>query len=408
MKFEDKIEGNQILVLCGINYKTSNVETRELFQIPKNDLIRALNILKNIEGVDESLILTTCGRIEFYLVLNKSFNPEDIINTFYLEFNGLDLNSHLNNFYFRHGTSVARHLFRVICGLDSLVLGEYQIQGQVKDAYSAACSASNPGKILHRLFHFAFRTGKYIRTETSIGKTNLSIAALTNDILKENVVISDRVAFIGANENIKIIAHELSKSGFKNLIFFNRTVTKAQQLTDNFGGCACSLENLPELIGSANAIVSCTGAPGFILKSEDIAKIYDSSDLKVIIDLGMPRNIEIPDNIKTKIKILNMENINIILKIQDKNIELETEFINNYIEEQILTFIAWFNGRNNLLSIFCSEQIEQIRLQTIREFGREIPEQSKELFDVFSKTLSLRILTIVNKINKKKLQEKLQ
>jgi len=403
-----KPKENQNLVMCGANHKTSTVEERELFQVPKSELNRALYILKEIKGVDESLLLCTCNRIEFYLVLADGFEAFKVLKEFYLRFKNLNVTDYENKFYIRHGTSVPRHLFKVVCGLDSLVLGEYQIQGQVKDAYSMSCSNSNPGKIVHRLFHFAFRIGKYIRTETSIGKTTLSVAGAASELVKKKSDFNDTIAFIGVNENIKILVENLSKSGFHKFIFFNRTVAKAEIYSETYGGSAYGIDKIKEQISSADIIISCSGAPDFILNSQDLREILDSSDLKLVIDLGVPRNIEINDDIQKRITYINLDNIHEILKLQDNNFEQDMTRINDYIEEQIIAFQSWFNSRNDAVQIFWTDQIELIRLQTIREFSRDIQIQSKEQFEIFSRLLTSRIQTQIiqsTKLNKKKLEE---
>ena len=159
-----------ILSVIGINHNTSSVEEREKFQLGRKELPIFLTYIFDCQGIEGCLVLATCNRIEFYLVHSPGIMGYEIVSKSYESIKNINFNNNKNLFYTKSGIEVTEHLFKVISGLDSLVLGEYQIQGQVKEAYSVACEYKTVDKYLHKLLHAAFRVGKKIRTQTTIGE----------------------------------------------------------------------------------------------------------------------------------------------------------------------------------------------------------------------------------------------
>jgi len=180
------------LVVCGTNHKSSGLEQREALQIGAEDIARAHAELAQIAGVLEATIISTCNRIEFYLVAELPHHSFDIVTEFYRRFREIDITPQRDVFYVHRGKHAADHLFRVAAGIDSMVLGENQIQGQIKDAYTSACAVKIAGKIIHRLFHHAFRIGKQVRTDTEMGRGACSVSSAATDLLKSNLDKSAR------------------------------------------------------------------------------------------------------------------------------------------------------------------------------------------------------------------------
>ena len=201
------------LVIVGINYKTSTVSEREKFQINRKEIPQALHYFNSRKEVEGVVIVSTCNRLEFYLVLKQDTNPFQVVNGFYLSKKKLKAKEKQNLFYTYSGVEVAKHLFKVITGLDSMLLGEYQVQGQIKEAYSLACSQKSADKILHKLFHAAFRVGKNVRSKTKIGSGKQSLSGVAFQIIQEKLKREDVVTIVGVNQNTKIIADMLLQCG---------------------------------------------------------------------------------------------------------------------------------------------------------------------------------------------------
>jgi len=374
------------IVVIGISHKTSTISDREKFQINKKELHKALDYFKSIREVEGIVIISTCNRLEFYLVVDQGIDPFQIINGYYC-INGI-INAPLNqnSFYKYNGIEAVKHLFRVVAGLDSMLMGEYQIQGQIKDAYSLACSVSTADKILHKLFHAAFRTGKTVRSKTSIGTCNRSLSGVAFKIIKDRLRKEDIITIVGVNQNTKIIAEKLNKSGFSHLIFVNRTLHKAEELAEKYNGVAFSLDYIEEPIISSKCIFSCTGAPGYIISSEMINKIYSKVKLpKLLIDMAVPRDIN-KSGLSKDIELIDMETLNNYLNEQKKETALELPEAEKIITDEASVFEAWSESDTAIKSSQLNEKIETIRLQLLDDIKLQFSRDEFELLDKFSRT----------------------
>jgi glutamyl-tRNA reductase len=242
------------LSLIGINHKTSSVEEREKYQINKKELKAASEKLHEYEGLESILILSTCNRLEFYIVHEKDRDAFDLLEIYYTKNRDISVKDNRKLFYFEEDYDATSHLYRVICGLDSLVLGEYQIQGQVRDAYSTACNAKTLDKIMHKLFHAAFRVGKKARSMTAISEGKQSVSGVASKILIDNLKKNAKIAIIGVNENTKIFAQELVEAGYHNFEFLNRTSYKADMMAEQFGGDSHGLDELEKVLFDSDAV----------------------------------------------------------------------------------------------------------------------------------------------------------
>ncbi|UCC78622.1 MAG: hypothetical protein JSW64_10095, partial [Candidatus Zixiibacteriota bacterium] len=204
---------NWHLTLCGINHKNSTSEDRGGIQIGNDEIAEAQALFASMPGVIESTILSTCNRIEFYFVREKDNDSFELIQAFYKQFKNLDISNLCEKFYIKKGKHVAEHLFRVSAGMDSMVLGENEILGQVKAAYSSACAVKAAGRVIHRMFHQAFRTGKQVRADTEMGKGACSVSTAAVALVKTKIDISARpdILFIGFNKMIGLAASAFAK-----------------------------------------------------------------------------------------------------------------------------------------------------------------------------------------------------
>ena len=282
------------LAVCGISHRSAVLSEREPFHVGRGDLIPCVKLLRTIPGVREAALVVTCNRLEAYMVLDDGIDPFATMCEFYRRKKGIETAGKRDLFYVRHASTVARHLFRVVAGLDSLVLGEYQIQNQVKEAYSASCSAKGAGKMLHKLFHSAFRAGKAVRSKTVIGGGQYSVAGVALRLLKEELDRNDPVLIVGVNESTRIVADGLSAAGFKNLLFANRTLPKAERMAARFGGEAFGLDDLPGLLARCRGLVTSTGAPGVVIGSRVIERCRadHGSVPALVVDMAVPRDVD--------------------------------------------------------------------------------------------------------------------
>ena len=383
------------LFVVGINYKTSTVSEREIFQINRKEISHSLNYFNSREEVEGVVIVSTCNRLEFYLALKQDALPFDIVTDFYFEKNKISVDQKQNLFYIFSGTNVASHLFNVIAGLDSMLLGEYQVQGQIKEAYSLACSQKSADKILHKLFHAAFRVGKNVRSKTKIGSGKQSLSGVAAQIIKEKLKKEDIVTIVGVNQNTKIIAELLFNAGFSHLIFVNRTLYKAEELAEKYNGLAFSLDRIQEPLISSKCVFTCTGSTDYILSSEIINATYNKSHCpSLLIDMAVPRDINTNEIIKD-IEIIDLEGLKKYLEVQKTDIEIDIPLAQKIISDEVNIFEVWNEfQKDDYIGVF-AEKVESIRLQLLDETKLQVSEDELHLLDKFSRSLLHRMKSTI-------------
>jgi glutamyl-tRNA reductase len=382
------------LVVAGISYKTSNITDREKYQIGRKEISQALMYFQSRNDIEGSIVISTCNRIEFYLVLNQTADVLLIINDFYLQRNNTGIDKSL--FYSYSEGEVASHLFRVVTGLDSMLLGEYQIQGQVKECYSIACSNKSADKILHKLFHAAFRVGKNLRTETKIGSGKQSLSGIAFEIITEKLKQNDLITIIGVNDNSKIIAEKLNKSGFNNLAFVNRTAYKAEELADRFSGKAFALTDIEKILCKTKCLFSCTGAPGYVVTSGELNKSYSKSNCpELIIDMAIPHDIEF-NLLNKSTEYIDLERLRNFLVEQQNEIASDLSKAEKIIADAANVFEVWSDSQKDGHLSYVAEKAEMIRLQLLDETRSRITESEFKLLDKFSRSLIHRVNSTFN------------
>ncbi len=340
------------------------------------------------------VIVSTCNRLEFYLVIKKAADPFTLIQNFYAGDKSKILYPHL--FYTYKDSDAAKHLFKVITGLNSIVIGEYQVQGQIKDAYSIACSEKTPDKILHKLFHSAFRTGKAVRSGTNIGNGHQSLSGVVLRIIKEKLTRTDPITIIGINQNTKILTKGLSEAGFTRLNVVNRTLYKAEEIAEKYKARAFSLDSLAEVIPGSKCIISCTGAPGYIINAGMINSVSAGPNLpKMLIDMAVPRDIN-SEGLPEEIEVIDMEGLKKYLEDEKEEILMDIPAAEKIISDETYLFENWNESQKNGATNLIEEKIELIRMELLNDSRLQISEDEFQLLDRFSHTLVHRMKSTIN------------
>ena len=377
--------GNWKLMVCGLNHKSSTVEQREPYQIGHDELAEANAALGNHPAVYESLVLATCNRVEFYMVTDGHNDPCEIVADVYNEIKSLSIDPVRDLLLIRKGQHVAAHLFHVAAGLDSMVLGENQIISQLKDAYSSACATRTAGKLVHRIFHQAFRVSKQIRTDTEMGKGACSVSSAAVELLKHELQNTKKptVLLIGVNQMIKLAANGVRHIDGANMLFANRTAEKAETFAGQYGGTGGGLDQLGDMLTHADAVVSCTSAPGPILTVDLIDQsLRDRADRPcVMIDLAIPRDIESNGHLPDNTKLLDLEAIKGFANEQQKRRESSIPRAEEIIDQRLAEFTYWYNNvLHEPLYGGHSSAIESIRQEELGKLLDKLPpELQKEL-----------------------------
>ena len=384
------------LFVVGINHESSTISEREVFQINKKEIPGALNYFQSRNEVEGVVIISTCNRVEFYLVLNSNTDPFTIIKDFYFDKKQIDAESKKESFYLYKQSDVARHLFRIVSGLESVVLGEYQIQGQIKDSYSVACSEKSADKILHKLFHAALRTGKSVRTHTKIGSGKQSLSGVAYQLINEVIKKEDAITIVGVNESTKIIAEKLNQSGFTNLNFVNRTLYKVEELAEKFSGTAYCLDRIDEPLAKSKCLFSCTGSPEYVITSDLLKNIYDKTNYpELIIDMAIPRDVD-TNGISQDIKVFNLEGLKIYLEKQRIETASDLSLAEKIIEDEANIFEVWSEAQKDDVFAPFAEKMELMRQQLLDETNAQFSEEEFQLLDKFSRSLIHRLKATVN------------
>jgi len=284
------------VLLVGLNHKIAPVEVRERLAVSASRLPEVLAKLLRVPGVDEAAILSTCNRLELYAAADSQSCACEGILSFLARRAGIDPEDLASYLYVHEGGDCARHLCRVAAGLDSLLIGEYQIQGQVKEALQEAIEQGASGAKITALFQHALRAGKEARTRTDIGLGDKSLADVVVWVAEEHLteLASHKALVIGAGKMGKLAARTLARSGFHWLFIANRTFDKAQALAAEVEGDAVHFDELPQALGEADLVVCSTGAPHVVLHESDVrAALEARGDTPlVVLDLAVPRDVD--------------------------------------------------------------------------------------------------------------------
>jgi glutamyl-tRNA reductase len=283
------------LLCLGLNHKTAPVEVRERFAVGTGKLGDSASDLITTTGVAEGVVISTCNRTEFYLVA-----PDAVAALQRLESHLADTTqlheSAAPHFYRMTKSDAARHLCRVVSGLDSMMLGETEIFGQVKQAYQAALDAGATGGVLNRVFQRAFGIGKKVRTDTSIQEGSTSVGNVAVDLAEKifGHLKNSEVMILGAGEMSRITAQSLVSRGARSIFVSNRSYDRAQELALEMGGTAVRFDDWQGVLSRVDIVISSTGAPHTIIQRSDVEKARRSRKYRPLffIDIAVPRDID--------------------------------------------------------------------------------------------------------------------
>lgn len=359
----------------GLNHTTAPVEVRERAAVAAEHLGDALRDIAKRDDIQEATILSTCNRTEVYCHLPHT--DIEVVSNWLCDFHELSKHQVAPYLYAFPGQAAVSHAFRVASGLDSMVIGEPQILGQMKTAFATAHKNGNTGKVLNRLFQHTFSVAKEIRTSTNIGAHAVSVAyaavALSKQIFSD--IAQQTVLLIGAGETIELTCRHLHSQGVKNIIVANRTVSRAQTLADEFGAQIISLHELPTRLPDADMVFSSTASTLPILGKgafESALKVRRNKPM-FVVDLAIPRDVEAEVGDLRNIYLYTVDDLQQVVTDNlesRKNAAMEAEKI---VEDQTKLFMHWFN---NLQSI---PTIRQLRDKTTELRERELENAYKRL-----------------------------
>ncbi|MBV9233057.1 MAG: glutamyl-tRNA reductase [Candidatus Eremiobacteraeota bacterium] len=390
------------ITCIGLSHHTAPVEVRERHAFPASRMAEALIALRDYEAVQEAVMLQTCGRLEIYAELDDYERGVAQIKSFLANFRhgstGYDLESYL---YTRLGHEAVEHLFRVCTGLDSMLIGEAEILGQVKDAYVAATQAKSLGRTLHRLFRDAIAAGKTARAQTRIGSASVSIAsaAVAAARCRLGTLEGKSVLVVGAGKMGKTAMKRLRNEGASRVIVANRTLSRSRELVADAGfGEAVEMPGLVEAIAGADVVVASTGASHFILNHQRVAAAMQRRPQRplFIVDIAVPRDA---DPAVATIANVSLVDIDGLKALVDERLEERREAI-PAVEEIIAEFVErfehWYRQRSAVPVIARltqkAEAIREAELERLLARCPDLDERERMLVTGMTMTIVSKLL----------------
>lgn len=400
------------IVCIGLSHHTAPVEVRERHAFPASRMSEALVALRDYHSVREAVMLQTCGRLEIYAELDDYEAGVAEIKSFLSNFghraSGYDIESFL---YTLLGRQAIEHLFRVSTGLDSMLIGEAEILGQVKEAYSAAQHAQSLGKSLHKLFREALQAGKTARSQTRIGGDSLSVATAAVEAAKARLGSLERstVVVVGAGKMGRLAVRRLRQEGAERLIVTNRTIARARELVAEAGfGEAVEMPELDEALVAADVVVASTGAAHFILNDERVrAAMARRPDRPLfVVDIAVPRDA---DPAIAGIPNVALVDIDALKSVVEEKLDLRREAIpdvEEIVDEFADRFAHWYQSHVAVPIIATlTQKAEAIRVAELqRLFARcpDLTERERMLVEGTTLTLVSKLLhSVIVKIREK-------
>lgn len=388
----------EILVI-GLNHSTAPVEIRERITFPGDHEGAATRTIADVEGVEEAIVFSTCNRAEILVTsADLEASAERLIHAIG-EIHGQDPDAFRGHLYIRHGSDAVRHVFRVASSLDSMVLGEPQILGQVKEGYRRASKARSTGPILNRLMHRAFFTAKRVRTETGVGNSAVSIAyaavELAHKILGE---LGDKsILLVGAGEMAELAARHLNNLVDRPIVVANRTYENACTIAEELRGRAVSLDLLPEQLIEADVVITSTGSCEPVIRKDTLKTAMRSRRYRPIflIDIAIPRDVEPEVHQIDGVYLYNIDDLQNVVEENVGERRKEAVRAERIVSEETEKFMHWTTTLDAAPTIVAlKEKLERIRAA---ELGR-LNGKLSELDPAQREVVELVTRQIVNKI----------
>jgi glutamyl-tRNA reductase len=391
---------NAEIVALGASHKTAPIELREKLALPSGRASRVLAELTGHDAVHEAAALSTCNRTELYLVATDPGEAEAEALGILSRQAGLRPTELLDAIYSLRAHEAVEHLFSVASGLDSMIVGETEIQGQVKRAYELALVEGVTGPVSNRLFREALAVGKRVRSETGIARSNVSVSSVAVQLAADFLGDLDgrRVLVIGAGENAELTVRTLHERGVETLFVANRRYERARELAQRFGGRPVTFEDLPRELERADIVVSSTGAPHQIVGREElehVAALRMDRPL-VLIDLAVPRDIDPEVRDCPEVALYDMDDLQRTVAENMSGREAEAEEARGLVREEVERFEGWLESLDVVPTISALRQRgEEVVDHVLRENEsrwESLSEADRERVAVLARAVVSRLL----------------
>jgi glutamyl-tRNA reductase len=388
------------LLAVGASHKTAELPLRERIALTEAAHEPFLTGVLEDPAIAEAVVLSTCNRTELYLVVTDPVEAESAVLGMLARRAGIRPTELVDAIYSLRNCDAARHLYRVAAGLDSMIVGEAEVQGQVKRAYEAALAARTTGPMTNKLFRAALATGKRVRTETALAEGGASVASVAVDLARSALgdLTSRRVLIIGAGETAELTAQALHQQGVSTLFVANRRRHRAIALARRFGGDTVAFDALPAELERADIVIASTGSPHTILGEEELALVMETRGGRplLLIDLAVPRDIEPHADRLDGVTLVDIDGLQAQVARNRLGRRVEARKAEGIVEEEIQTFAGWLGTLEVLPTVAALREhgtaiVEQVLGENAGRW-ESLSERDRERIEAVARAVATRLL----------------
>lgn len=378
------------VVLVGLNYRTAPIEVRERFAFADDELAGALADLSGRPGIGEAVIVSTCNRTEVYVAAGDAVAAQAQVRAALCDISSLAVQAFHRYLYVESGAGAIRHLCRVVTGLDSMVLGETQILGQVRQAHAFALERGYSGRLLNHVFHTAVAFGKRVHTETKIGQNAVSVSYAAVALARKLFTsLADKsVLVIGAGKMSELTLSHLQSHGVQDVVVANRTSARARDLASRYGGRAITLGQLSEVLAHADIVISSTGAKSYVISPELLADVMRQRRRRPLlcIDIAVPRDIDPELGKLPDVYVYDIDDLQDVVEHGLALRRREAERVRMMVEEEVALFSAWYTEQDIVpLIAGLRAKAEDIERGVLESLARKLPELDERQMKLLEK-----------------------
>lgn len=371
------------ILIIGLNHKTAPVEIRECIAFSKEEAAAAVEKLHNLDSVMEAILLSTCNRVEVILTTDDAPSAVSAVKSFLSAFKQIPVEDFKDSLYIHEGDEAIRHIFRVAGSLDSMVLGEPQILGQIKEAYRLSTAARTSGVVLNRLLHKTFFVAKRIRTETGIGDHAVSISFMAVELGRKifGSLEGKTVLLIGAGEMAELAVEHLIRYKIGSLVVANRTLERGMELAKKFNGNPVAFEEIPRVLETADIVVSSTGAKDYVLFAHQVKHVMRGRKNRPIffIDIAVPRDIDPGINKLDNAYVYDIDDLKNVIQDNLEDRKKEAVKAERIVDEAAIQFRKWLENLSVVPTIVeLRNKIETIAREELNKTTQSLHHLSAE------------------------------
>lgn len=388
------------LFLIGMSHKTAPLELRERLQLLCGEGNQPLTELIRLPGMQEVLYLATCNRVEILACTEDDAQADGVLKSFLFRQGNLSVADMERCLYMHRDLDAVRHVFRVTSSLDSMVMGEPQILGQMKEAYRMAVECGAAGVFLNRLSHHAFQTAKRVRTETGIAGNAVSVSYAAVELAKK--IFGDLkgkvILLIGAGEMSELAARHLLRQGVGKIFIANRTYARAEAMAAEFQGTPVAFDRFCEVLPEVDIVITSTGAPGYVLTAEMVTAVLRRrrNRLLFLIDIAVPRDIEPAAGEIDNVYLYNIDHLQGVVDANKEGRRAEAMKAEAIITEEVEAFERWFNALAVVPTIVAlREKVERIvkgELEKSASWLEKLGEEERNRVETLTTSIMNKIL----------------